>query len=123
MAFTGSDGGFFAYQLFERNEDGSANLNEPVLAFGGETFTKPENEGNQLRLFQIYSDPRQGIAVPFANAATAPKNLNSLPGLNVSPLYLLENRAEAASSLIQYSSDNHAPPLPSPPFGSRPVIS
>ena len=59
-----------------------------MLAFGGERFDKPEGEPDQLRLFKLYSDPRQGIAIPFAAAAFAP---DSTSQASVSPLYLLES--------------------------------
>jgi len=87
-AFTGRDGGFFAYQLFQTDKNGKADLNRPVLAFGGTPFKKPAGEVDKLRIFNLYSDPRQGIKIPFASAAFAPSNLSQA---KVSPLYLLES--------------------------------
>ena len=87
-AFTGKDGGFFAYQLFPKNTDGEIDFNQPLLMFGGDRFIKPANEPDQLRTFAVYTDPRQGIAVPFAAAVTAPRDLDNV---YVSPLFVLEN--------------------------------
>lgn len=86
-AFTGRGGGFFAYQLFPTDENGP-NLNDPVLAFGGTPFAKPANEPDQVRLFNLFTDSRQNISIPFAAAETSPTNL---AGATVQPLYLLEN--------------------------------
>ena len=86
-AFTARDGGFFAYQLFE-NHQGQPDFDEPLLAFGGANFRKPQGEPDQVRLFNLYSDPRQGIQIPFASALSAPDDTSQA---SVSPLYLLEN--------------------------------
>jgi hypothetical protein len=99
-AFTGRGGGFFAYQLFEVGENGQADLNEPVLAFGGTAFQKPEGETEQVRLFNLYTDPRQDISVPFAAKQTAPTNL---AGATIQPLYLLEGGENGRSVWLQTS--------------------
>jgi FecR protein len=82
VAFTGRDGGFFAYQMFRNNDKDS-----PILAFGGNAFQKPEAEPAKVRLFNLYSDARQGIAIPFASKLFAPSDTSQA---SVSPLYLLE---------------------------------
>jgi hypothetical protein len=99
-AFTGKGGGFFAYQLFELGADGVADPNRPVLAFGGTPFQKPEGEANQVRLFGLFTDPRQGIPIPFAAAETAPTNL---AGATIQPLYLLEGGEDGRSVWLQTS--------------------
>jgi FecR-like protein len=86
-AFTGRDGGFFAYQLFETVK-GQPDFNDPVLVFGGTNFQKPVGEADKLRWFDLYSDPRQGIQVPFASDYFSPDDLSLA---SVSPLYMLEN--------------------------------
>jgi hypothetical protein len=91
-AFTGRGGGFFAYQLFEVGENGLADLNKPVLAFGGTPFQKPEEEPDQLRLFNLYTDPGQNISIPFAAKETSPTNL---AGATIQPLYLLESSGDS----------------------------
>lgn len=108
-AFTGRNGGFFAYQLFEQ-ENGVTDLNDPILAFGGNTFTKPEGEADQLRLFNLYSDPRQGIDIPFAARLFAPDDLSQA---SVSPLYLLENSGNSVNpngiNNPNFNGDDHRP--------------
>ena len=89
-AFTGKGGGFFAYQLFEEGD-----FDRPVLAFGGTTFT-PTTTQDQLRLFNLFTDPRQNIGIPFAAAETSPTNL---AGATVQPLYLLEDTSDGGRSV------------------------
>ena len=67
-----------------------------MLAFGGTPFVKPEAEPDQLRLFNLLTDPRQGIAAPFASAATSPQVLSQpgAGGATIQPLYLLEDTGD-----------------------------
>ena len=98
-AFTGRGGGFFAYQLFEASQDINGHLvgdlNKPLLAFGGTTFT-PTTTQDQLRLFNLFTDPRQGIPAPFAAAETSPTNFT---GATIQPLYLLEDTSPNGRSV------------------------
>jgi len=95
-AFTGKGGGFFAYQLFEEGD-----INKPVLTFGGTTFTPPPGQPDQLRLFNLFTDPRQGIPAPFAAAETSPTNFT---GATIQPLYLLENKSVGGRSVWMQTS-------------------
>jgi hypothetical protein len=99
-AFTGRGGGFFAYQLFEANANGTPNLDKPVLAFGGKPFTPTQTE-DQLRLFNLFTDPRQGIAAPFAAAETSPQVLSQpgAGGATIQPVYLLEDKSPGGRSV------------------------
>ena len=88
-AFTGKGGGFFAYQLFEEGDSiGPCSLRR-------HDFT-PTTTQDQLRLFNLFTDPRQNIGIPFAAAETSPTNL---AGATVQPLYLLEDTSDGGRSV------------------------